>query len=192
MQIGSCYPQKPDTSCWGEGNPSSQGLVHLPLSRQGLTLFHPWGTDPPAALTLEANMLCRLATLVLILQGTVVDQLSSHLGLESEHSHPGHAVGSAGLLLLSLTFGGLCLSEQWVQASVHHKTPWVVLGLLRWLSGKESTCQCRRCGFAPYVRKIPWNKKYQPTPEPLPGNSNGQRGLVGCSRCSHKELNVTE
>ena len=101
----------------------------------------------PAALTLEANKLCGLGTLVLILQGTVVDQLSSHVGLESEHSHPGHAVGSAGLLLLSLTFGGLCLSEQWVQASVHHKTPWVVLGLLRWLSGKESTCQCRRHGF---------------------------------------------
>ena len=147
MQIGSCCPQKPDTSCWGEGNPSSQGLVHLPSSRQGLTLFHPRGTDPPAALTLEANKLCGLGTLVLILQGTVVDQLSSHVGLESEHSHPGHAVGSAGLLLLSLTFGGLCLSEQWVQASVHHKTPWVVLGLLRWLSGKESTCQCRRHGF---------------------------------------------
>ena len=66
------------------------------------------------------------------------------------------------------------------------------LGLLRWLSGKESTCQCRRCGFDPYVRKIPWNKKYQPTPEFLPGKSNGQRSLVGCSWCSHKELNMTE
>ena len=25
----------------------------------------------------------------------------------------------------------------------------------RWLSGKESTCQCRRCGFNPWVRKAP-------------------------------------
>lgn len=82
-------PQKPDTSCWGEGNPSSQGLVHLPSSQQGLTLLPPWGMDLPAALTLEANKLCRLGTLVPILQGAVVDQLSSHLGLESEHSHPG-------------------------------------------------------------------------------------------------------
>ena len=24
-------------------------------------------------------------------------------------------------------------------------------GLPRWLSGKESTCQCRRCGFDPWV-----------------------------------------
>ena len=27
-------------------------------------------------------------------------------------------------------------------------------GLPRWLSGKESTCQCRRCGFNPWVMKI--------------------------------------
>ena len=32
-------------------------------------------------------------------------------------------------------------------------------GSLRWLSGKESTCQCRRCRFDPWVRKIPWRKK---------------------------------
>ena len=29
------------------------------------------------------------------------------------------------------------------------------VGLPRWLSAKESTCQCRRCGFNPWVRKIP-------------------------------------
>ena len=41
------------------------------------------------------------------------------------------------------------------------------IGLSRWLSGKESTCQCRRrkrCGFNPWVRKIPWSRKWQPTP----------------------------
>ena len=26
----------------------------------------------------------------------------------------------------------------------------------KWLSGKESACQCRRCGFDPWVRKITW------------------------------------
>jgi len=38
-------------------------------------------------------------------------------------------------------------------------------GLPMWLSGKEFTCQCRRCkrcGFYPWVRKIPWNRKWQP------------------------------
>ena len=38
----------------------------------------------------------------------------------------------------------------------------------KWLSSKEFTCQCsrscRRCGFDPWVRKIPWSRKYQPTP----------------------------
>ena len=29
----------------------------------------------------------------------------------------------------------------------------------RWLSGRESICQCRRCGFGPWVRKIPWRRK---------------------------------
>ena len=35
----------------------------------------------------------------------------------------------------------------------------------RWLSGKESTCQCRRCRrhrFNPWVGKIPWKRKWQP------------------------------
>ena len=29
------------------------------------------------------------------------------------------------------------------------------VGLPRWLSGKEFMCQCRRCGFDPWVGKIP-------------------------------------
>jgi len=33
-----------------------------------------------------------------------------------------------------------------------------------WLSGKESTCQCRRHRLDPLVRKIPWRRKLQPTP----------------------------
>ena len=41
--------------------------------------------------------------------------------------------------------------------------------LPRWLSGKESACQCRRHGFDPWVRKILWRRKWQPTPVFLPG-----------------------
>jgi len=39
-------------------------------------------------------------------------------------------------------------------------------------SGKESACQCgsyKRLGFDPWVRKIPWTKKWQPTPVFLTG-----------------------
>ena len=33
----------------------------------------------------------------------------------------------------------------------------------------------RRHGFNPWVRKIPWRRKWQPTPVFLPGESHGQR-----------------
>ena len=35
-------------------------------------------------------------------------------------------------------------------------------GILRWLSGKESACQCSRCGFNSWVGKIPWRRKCNP------------------------------
>ena len=36
-----------------------------------------------------------------------------------------------------------------------------------------------RPGFNPWVGKIPWMRKWQPTPVFLPGESHGQRSLVG-------------
>ena len=51
-------------------------------------------------------------------------------------------------------------------------------------SGKEPTCQCRRhkrCRFDPWVRKIPWRSTWLPTPVFLPGESHGERSLVGYS-----------
>ena len=53
---------------------------------------------------------------------------------------------------------------------------------------KKPTCQCRRCGFNPWVRKTPWRRKWQPTQVFLPGNSQGQRSLVGNSPWGHKRL----
>ena len=38
-----------------------------------------------------------------------------------------------------------------------------------------------RPGFDPWVRKIPWRRKWQPTPVFLPGESHGWRRLVGYS-----------
>ena len=49
---------------------------------------------------------------------------------------------------------------------------------------KEPTCQCRRHKrrrFNPWVRKILWRKEWQPAPAFLPGESHGQRRLVGYS-----------
>ena len=53
--------------------------------------------------------------------------------------------------------------------------------LPRWHSGKESACNARhrRPGFDPWVGKIPWRRKWHPTPVFLPGESHGWRSLVG-------------
>ena len=52
--------------------------------------------------------------------------------------------------------------------------------------------QCRRPGFNPWVGKIPWRRECQPTPVFLPGESHGQRSLVGYSPWGRKELDMTE
>ena len=62
-------------------------------------------------------------------------------------------------------------------------------------SGKEPACQCRRhkrCGFRLEVGKIPWRKAWQPIPVLWPGESHGQRNLVGYSSQGCRESNMTE
>ena len=39
--------------------------------------------------------------------------------------------------------------------------------------------QCKRCRFDPWVGKIPWRRRWQPTPVSLPGKSHGQRNRAG-------------
>ena len=60
---------------------------------------------------------------------------------------------------------------------------------------KESTCQCRRfkrLHFDPWVGKIPWRRKWQPTPVFLPGESHGQRSMMGYSPWCRKESDMTD
>ena len=66
------------------------------------------------------------------------------------------------------------------------------MGLPGWLSGKESSCQCRRQRFNPRVWRTPWRRKWQPTPVFLLGKSREQRSLVGYSPWGHKESDMTE
>ena len=64
---------------------------------------------------------------------------------------------------------------------------------LPWWLRRQSIClQCRRPGFDPWVGKIPWRRKWQPTPVLLPGKSHGQRNLVGYSPWGCKESDTTE
>ena len=46
--------------------------------------------------------------------------------------------------------------------------------------------------FDPWVKKMPWRRKWQPTPVFLPGESHRRRSLVGYSLRGHKESDTTE
>ena len=58
--------------------------------------------------------------------------------------------------------------------------------------GSEVKASACNAGFDPWVGKIPWRRKWQPTPVFLPGESHGQRSLVGYSPWGHKESDTTE
>ena len=49
-----------------------------------------------------------------------------------------------------------------------------------------------QCRFDPWVRKIPWSRKWQPTPVFLHEKPHGQRSLAGYSPSSHKESDMAE
>ena len=53
---------------------------------------------------------------------------------------------------------------------------------------KKSTRQCRRWGFNPWVGKVPWRSKWQPTPVFLPGEYQRQRNLAGYSPWGRKRV----
>ena len=62
----------------------------------------------------------------------------------------------------------------------------IFFGLPSWLKWLRIHLQCRTCGHHPWMRKIPWRRKWQPTPVFLPGKSCGQRSLAGYSPWGHK------
>ena len=60
---------------------------------------------------------------------------------------------------------------------------------------KNPAFQCRRHKrpwFDPWVGKISWRREWQPTPVFLPGESHGQRSLVGYSPWGSKEPDTIE
>ena len=52
--------------------------------------------------------------------------------------------------------------------------------------------QCRRRRFDPWIRRIPWRRKWQATPVFLPREFRGLRTLVGYSPQGHKQLDTTD
>ena len=83
------------------------------------------------------------------------------------------------------------LSQQRSSASF---VQWYMLssGLPWWLIGKDSFGPYGRHEFNPWVRKIPWRRKWQCTPVLLPGKSHGQRSLAGYSLWGYKQSDTTE
>ena len=63
-----------------------------------------------------------------------------------------------------------------------------ILGLPCWLSGKDFACQCGRYRFDPWVRKISWRRKWQPTPVFLSRKSHEQRSLAVCSPWGRRKV----
>ena len=113
----------------------------------------------------------------------------------SEHNQLMYILSLALLRMWTKVCNCIFLSHLYSLSQIIEKTNLELQrkGLPWWLSGKESACQCRRhkrCGFNPWARKIPWRRKWQPTPVFLPEKSHGQRSLVGyspwgCERVRH-------
>ena len=87
------------------------------------------------------------------------------------------------------SFPSLCFSLDWPV----FKFTYISWDFPNGASGKEPTCQCRRCkrcGFNFWVEKIPWRRACQTTLVFWPGESHGQRSLVGYSPQGCKELDT--
>ena len=84
--------------------------------------------------------------------------------------------------------GAWCVTLNFIDRSytLHPK------GLPGGTNGKEPAGQCRRHGSNPWVRKIPWRRKWQPTLVFLLEKSHAQRSLVGYSPWGHKKSDTTE
>ena len=135
------------------------------------------------------------------------DALSQHLSSYLGFSYLGHGVSLHGCsskaqpLLLTLDEGYLLTAthpdlecgvaplgppaptQQPLLGVASSGLPW-------WLRSYSVCLQCGRPGFDPWVGKIPWRRKWQPTPVFLPGESRGRRSLVGPQ--GRKESDTTE
>ena len=88
------------------------------------------------------------------------------------------------LLYFSLLFLPL---QSWYSITVCKRKT----GLPWWLRQYRVCLQCERPGFSPWVMKIPWRRKWQPTPMLLPGKSHGWRSLEGYSPWDCKQTRLS-
>ena len=80
-----------------------------------------------------------------------------------------------------------CTDTQWNH--IFLSLPWWAFLVAYMVKNLPATWET---GFHPWVGKIPWRRKWQPSPVFLPGEFHGQRSLVGYSPWGCKELDLTE
>ena len=100
----------------------------------------------------------------------------------------------SSIFFLLIFFGSLC--NLWHHRPFNTQTSLVFQAFLSsyWLifggtSGKGPACQCsrpKRCRFDPWVGKIPWRRKWQPTPVFSPGEFHREGRLEGYSAWGRK------
>ena len=156
-----------------------------PHRRQPTRLCHPW--DSPGKNT---GVGCHsLFQCMQVKSESEVPQSCSTLSDSMVYSLPGssiHGVFQARVLewvAITFSISSLLESRRLRDFDFH--------GFPGGASGKELACQCRRIRFDPWVRKIPWRRKWQPTPVLLLGKSHGWRSLVGYSLCGPKESDMS-
>ena len=93
-----------------------------------------------------------------------------------------------------LTFQHTQLSMYTIMLLTNKIVYFYLLDTMRWWY-KEPVCQCRRRkrrGLDPWVRRIPWRRARHDTQVFLPGESHGQRSLMGYSPLGRKESDSNE
>ena len=86
-----------------------------------------------------------------------------------------HVIRQQSKSSLSQALRGFSLSEK-SHLKTEIKEPVVMMGFPGGtVVKKKSACQCSRhrtCGFNPWVGKVHWSRRWQPTPAFLPGKSH--------------------
>ena len=81
--------------------------------------------------------------------------------------------------------GGFCITNASQESQNNHLSISKIMGFPGDSDGKESVCNAGDLGSIP-GKKIPWRRKWQPTPVFLSGEFHGQRSLVSYSMGSQQ------
>ena len=124
------------------------------------------------------------------LRAIIISQRKQLCGITKKE---GRKRGKEALLKLAITIISL---QEGLKSRTEFWKSWGRLGELSWTSliaqMVKNLPAMQETRFNPWVGKIPWRREWQPTPVFLPGESHGQRSLVGYSPWGQKESDTME